>query len=314
MSTTIAVDVGGTQLRVALYEGDEGIPYQQARIPTRSSRGAAIDRLIELIASLWPAGRQVKAIGIAAPGPVNHKAGIIYAAPNIPGWIRLPLRTILQERFGVPVFVGNDANLALLGEWRFGAGQGHHNLLYMTISTGIGGGVISDDRLILGESGLATEVGHVTILPDGPLCSCGKRGHLEALASGTAIANYVTAELSKGRHSSLSDQPALTAKDISKAARAGDPLALEAFARAGKFLGLGITNYLHIFNPSIVILGGGVSQSLSMFRETMDRTIRESVMSPEFIHNLTITTAALGDGAGLLGAFTLARSPEEEMI
>ena len=314
MSIYIAVDVGGTQLRVSTYT-EEGItPYQQARIPTKSAQGKAIDRLMDLIASVWPVEDKVAAIGIAAPGPTNPKSGIIYQAPNIPGWTNLPLRQLLEDRFSAPVCLGNDANLAALGEWRFGAGQGHHNILYLTISTGIGGGVICDDRLLLGENGLAGELGHITVLPDGPLCGCGGRGHLEALSSGTGIAAYVATELAHGRESSLSSSPTPNAREISRAAKQGDPLAGEAFARAGKYLGIAMTNFLHSFNSSLIILGGGVSQSGRLLIDPMEAVVRASVMSPEYLSNLTITTAALGDDAGLLGALALVRSTQRELI
>jgi glucokinase len=314
MSTFIAVDVGGTQIRVATYTAEGVEPLQLTRIPTRTSKDTALTRLIDQIQSSWPAQDTVQTISVAAPGPVNHKLGIIHAAPNIPGWKDVPLKQILQDRFQVPTLVNNDANLATLGEWRYGAGQGHNNLIFFTISTGIGGGVITDGRLLVGESGLATELGHVTLWPDGPLCGCGKRGHFEALASGTAIAAYVGIELSKGRPSILSSQPNLTAKEISKAAKTGDELALEAFTRAGYFIGIGIANYLHIFNPTLIILGGGVSQSLPIFREAMEKSLQESVISPAYLRDLTITTAALRDDAGLLGALALARSPQWEVI
>ncbi len=314
MAIYIAVDVGGTQLRVATYSEEGVTPHQQARIPTKSSQGKPIDRLMDLITSVWPVQEKVAAIGIAAPGPTNPKQGIVLSAPNIPGWVNMPLRQTLEDRFGVPTYIGNDANLAAWGEWRFGAGQGHHNLLYLTVSTGIGGGVICDDQLLLGENGLAGELGHVTILPDGPLCGCGHRGHLEALASGTGIAAYVLEELSKGRASSLAITPSPSARDISRAAKQGDPLAIEAYARAGKYLGIAITNYLHVFNPSIVILGGGVSQSGPLIIKPMQEILQQSVMSPGYLTNLTITTAALGDDAGLLGALALVRTTQRVVI
>jgi glucokinase len=314
MSTYIAVDVGGTQLRVATYTEEGVTPHQQARIPTKSSEGQAIDRLVDLIANLWPSHDKVAAIGIAVPGPTNPKLGILYSAPNIPGWENLPLRQLLEDRFGVPVNLGNDANLAVLGEWYFGAARGHHNVLYLTISTGIGGGVICDDRLLLGEDGLAGELGHVTVLPDGPLCGCGQRGHLEALSSGTGIAAFVVEELRKGRPSALKLNPAPNARDISQAAEMGDPLAVEAFARAGKYLGIAITNYLHVFNPSIVILGGGVSQSGSLLTGPMRAILETSALSAEYYKRLTITRAALGDDVGLLGALALARITQREVI
>jgi glucokinase len=308
MDMYIAVDIGGTQIRVAVYSKGETRPVKQKRIPTQGDDHSPLERLIGLLAELWPVNDRVCAIGMAAPGPINPKLGIIYSAPNIPGWEKLPLAQILHERFNVPVKLGNDANLAALGEWRYGAGQGHHNLLYMTISTGIGGGVIADDQLLLGSHGLAGELGHVTVLPDGPMCGCGHRGHLEALGSGTAIARYVSEQLAQGVPSSLAELSNPTGRDISMAAEQGDPLAKAALGRAGTFIGYALGDYLHIFNPSIIILGGGVSKSGRFLLEPLRTAMAERVISSEYLHGLVVATAALGDDAGLMGALALAES------
>lgn len=306
MDTNIAVDIGGTQIRVALYKQGERRPVKQKRIPTQVSGETPVERLIGLVAELWPENDRVCAIGIAAPGPINPQLGIIYSAPNIPGWEQLPLAQILQERFHVPARLGNDANMAALGEWRYGAGQGHHDLLYLTISTGIGGGVICGDHLLLGSHGLAGELGHITVVPGGPLCGCGHRGHLEAYGSGTAIARYVAEQITEGVPSSLAQISKPTGRDISMAAEHGDPLAKAALARAGTYIGYAIADFLHIFNPSVVILGGGVSRSGAFLIEPLRIAISERLISPEYLHGLVITTAALGDDAGLLGALALA--------
>jgi glucokinase len=308
MSQFIAVDLGGTHIRIACY-GEEGTtPSTQVRVRTQKEGQSVIDRLVDQIHENMPAGEKVAAIGIAVPGPVDQRAGIVYAAPNIPGWVDLPLQHILEDQLNVPVILGNDANLAAYGEWKLGAGQGHQNLLYLTVSTGIGGGVISDGELLLGRYGLAAELGHITIDPNGPLCGCGKRGHLEAFASGTGIAHYVAAELADGKASSLRSIPNPSAKEISAAAAQGDELAVQAIARAGKYLGLGVANYVHSFNPSIIIFGGGVSQIGDLLFKPMRETLERSVMSPKYLQDLVITTAGLGDDSGLLGALALARS------
>lgn len=306
MDMYIAVDVGGTQLRVAVYPEGEIRPFKQKRIPTQYNDEAPLDRLMGLIAELWPAEGTVRAIGLAVPGWVNPGLGIIIQAPNIPGWDNIPLVSILQDRFHVPVKLGNDANMAVLGEWRFGAGRGHHNIIYLTISTGIGGGVVAHDRLLLGENGMAAELGHVTLLPDGPICSCGHRGHLESVGSGTAIAHYVAEQIAQGVPSSLSQIPTPTGRDISAAAEQGDPLARAALARAGKYIGYALANYITIFNPSIIILGGGVSRSGALLFEPLRVGISEWILSPEYLQGLTIVPAELGDDAGLMGALALA--------
>jgi glucokinase len=283
-----------------------------ARVSTVHPSLSPLERLYDLIASIWPEDEAVTSIGVAAPGPVDPYQGIVYAAPNIPGWIDLPLRALLEERFKAPVSLGNDANLAALGEGMFGAGLGHHHLIYMTVSTGIGGGIIIDDRLLLGVRGLAGEIGHVTVLPGGPLCGCGQYGHLEAVASGTAIARWTEQELARGAASILPAGAAITAKEVAAAAQNGDELAITAFKRAGAFIGQTLASYLHIFNPTAVIIGGGVSRSGPLLMEPMKAAMREHVISPHYLENLTLTTAALGDEVGLMGALALARHSSRE--
>ncbi len=302
----LACDVGGTQLRAALYSPNTAQAVQQKRIPT-VGKESATERLMMLIADIWPAEGQVLAIGIGVPGLADPETGILYKAPNIPGWENLPLRQQLEERFGVPVVLGNDANVALLGEWRYGAGRGHHNLLYFTISTGIGGAAIIEDQLLLGAHGLGTEMGHITILPDGPLCGCEQRGHLESLSSGTGIAHYVAEQLAAGASSRLAGQTAPNTRQIAEAAQQGDALARAAFERAGFYLGIGLANYLHIFNPSIVIFGGGVSQTGDLLFAPMRLSLEKHLLSPQYLANLQFAQVQLGDDAGLVGAFVLAQ-------
>ena len=305
MTVTIALDVGGTHMRVAVFPINQITPIIRKRIRTYADGETSVERLINLIKDAIPEGEKVDAVGIAVPGPIDPQEGVILKAPNLPEWEREPIPKEIEDEIGAPTFMGNDANLAALGEWHYGAGIGHHDLLYLTVSTGIGGGVISNDQLLLGAHGLGAELGHITLLPDGPTCSCGQPGHLEALASGKGIAAYVTKQLRKGRPSSLSGKP--ETKEISQAAKDGDELAIEAFQRAGYYLGLGVANYLMIFNPSIVIFGGGVSKVGDLLFEPMRATLQKSVLSSHYLENLIITTAKLGDDAGLYGALALAR-------
>jgi glucokinase len=207
----------------------------------------------------------------------------------------------------VPAYLDNDANLAGLAEWKFGAGRGHHDVLYLTVSTGVGGGVILGDRLLQGHHGLAAELGHVTVdaSDSAPVCGCGFRGHLEAFSSGTGIERFVADELAAGRKSTLTGKP--SAMKIAEAALAGDELARKAYARAGEYLGIGVANYLHIFDPSIVIFGGGVSMSGNLLFEPFEASLHKHVFHPRYLEGLEIKQAELGDDAGLLGALALAR-------
>lgn len=303
----VVADIGGTHIRAARFPTQSHIPAVVKRIFTKGPE-ATHERLINLIASVAPKDEEIAAITVAAPGPLDPYEGIIYEAPNIPGWTYLPLKKLLQERFNVPIAIGNDANLAALGEWRYGAGIGHRHLVYITVSTGIGGGVIIDNQLLLGVNGLAAELGHITVIPDGPLCGCGKRGHLEAVSSGPAIARWVEQELSQGIPSSLAAHRPFTAKDVSVAASQGDELAKAALARSGTYLGIAIADYLHIFNPSVVIIGGGVSQSGASFFDPLRTSMYEHVLSSKYVENLTLTASALGDDVGLMGALALAQT------
>jgi glucokinase len=309
MTIIITVDIGGTQMRAAAFQRGSIEPVDMRRTPTMGE-GSAFERLCVLVQSIWPEHRSVEKIVVALPGPLNPETGVIYSAPNIPGWDNFPIGTELEKRFGVPVRIGNDANLAALGEWRFGAGQGHHHLLYLTISTGIGGGVISDGRLLLGAQGLAGEVGHITVLPDGPMCGCGQRGHLEALASGPAIVRYVEEQIAAGTPSLLKELGKITARDVSEAAGQGDELSIHALSRAGAFIGDALASLVHLFNPTAVIFGGGVSFSGDFLLKHVKESLNKNLMDQSYLRDLTIAQAALGDNAGLMGALALGLLPD----
>jgi glucokinase len=305
MSYIVAVDIGGTQLRVAVFPENGTTPLTIVRTPTLGMQEGVFERLTGLIDSAWPKG-EVDAICIAAPGPLNPFTGIIVSTPNIPAWVNYPLAELLSKKYHVPAFLGNDANLAALGEWKYGAAQAHHDVLYLTISTGIGGGVICNDQLVEGYRGMATELGHITVLPGGPMCSCGVPGHLEAVASGPAIAKYVLSQISAGRTCLLPPMAGLSAREVADAAKQGDALCREAFSRAGGFIGQAVADFLHIFNPSIVIFGGGVTQSGALIMDPIKESMRRNVMDKSYLDGLEIATARLEDDAGLLGALVLA--------
>ena len=306
MSLTLAVDIGGTHIRVALYEAESTKPIAHHRTRSQADKPGVYDRLVKAIESVWQKDK-VASIGIASPGPLDPYTGTILDTPNIPEWENFPLGPNLSKHFGVSVYLDNDANMAGLAEWRYGAGQGHHDLIYLTISTGIGGGVISSDRLLQGFHGMGAELGHILIDPNGPICGCGHYGHAESFSSGTAIARYVNEQLNAGGKSTLQAGSDLSAAQIADAARAGDALAIAAFERAGHYLGIAVANYLTIFDPSILIFGGGVSQAENLLFKPFEESLRKHIFHPHYLDNLVITRAALGDNAGLLGALALAR-------
>lgn len=306
MSHTVAVDIGGTHIRVAVYAPDSIQPIAHQRTRSLADTPGVYERLEQAIEKVWPS-EKVGSIGIASPGPLDPHTGTILDTPNIPEWDNFPLAAKLSEHFGVPAYLDNDANMAGLAEWKYGAGQGHQNLVYLTISTGIGGGVICNGTLLQGFHGLGAELGHMIIDPDGPLCGCGHRGHIEAFSSGPSITRYVEEQLAAGQASSLLDQPNLNAKAIAEAAQAGDALAISAFERAGYYLGIAVANYVSIFDPSILIFGGGVSQVGELLFKPFRESLHRHTFHPRYLENLEITMAALGDNAGLLGALALAR-------
>jgi glucokinase len=309
----VAVDLGGTQIRAALC-GADGQIFRRIAKPTEAREGldAVVTRIFETI--LEAVGdtplAAVSGIGIGAPGPLNPITGIVMGAPNLPGWNNVPLRTLVSERFGRPTFLGNDANVAGLAEYLYGAGRGIRDLIYLTISTGIGSGIIVDGQLVLGAEGLAGEAGHMIIVPDGPLCGCGSHGCLESLAAGPAIARDVASRIKAGKKSRVTklvdgDLCKIDAKVVNVAAQLGDKLAINAFRRAGTYLGIGIANLLRLFNPRIVVLGGSVTKAGSLLFDPMREAMQANVL-PMYWEGLAITPAALGDDVGLLGAAALA--------
>lgn len=308
----IAVDLGGTRFRVAVVDA-QGVIHERAAAPTQAEEGveAVLERLkaaIRRVAAPSGWGR-IAGLGLAAPGPIDPWTGVLYNPPNLPGWWEVPLKGIAEREFALPTFVGNDANLAALGEHRFGAGRGVGHLVYITVSTGIGGGIIAEGKLLLGAQGLAGEVGHMTILPAGPRCNCGNMGCLEALASGTAIARRAGERLREGAESSVvawvgGDLTRVTAEMITRAAQEGDAFARQVVAEAASYLGIGVANLVHLFNPQMVILGGGVTNLGPLLFEPVRETVAQRTMAP-FRGRLEIVPAALGDDVGLLGAAAL---------
>lgn len=304
MNYYLGVDIGGTQIRAALFLPGNIHPETVNRIQTRGDN-PPLERLRILVENIWPKDGNVIAIAIATPGPIDPYKGIVISAPNIPGWKNLFLRDIFQAHFNVPVLVGNDANYAALGEWKYGAGRGHSDMIYLTISTGIGGGIIEDNHLLLGHKGLAGEIGHTVILPGGPVCACGQEGHLEAISSGTAISRWVVEEIKKGVPSNLTLDQQITSRVVAHAAMQGDALAIQAFERAGYYLGMAIANFLHIFNCTAVILGGGVMQCGPLLLKPIEDAIKKFVIDKEYISEMVLSKALLGDEAGLIGALTI---------
>ncbi len=307
----IAADVGGTRIRAALSDM-EGHILRRQEWPTETERGrdGVLDRIVELIQQVrgdTPAS-DVRGVGVGTPGPLDPRQGMVLSAPNLPGWYNLPLQSILQERLGLPVQLINDANAAALGEWVFGAGRGCQNLVYVTISTGIGGGVITDGRLLLGHRGLAGEVGHMTLEAGGPRCNCGNYGCWEVLAAGPAIGREGAEAVRDGLSPVLAELSAgqphrVDARMVGEAAHRGDPRAKEIIARSAYYCGVGMVNLLHLYSPEIILVGGGVSKLGDLIYGPMRQVVQERAM-PAY-RGVPIKPASLGEDMGLLGAVAL---------
>ena len=315
----VGVDLGGTQIRAALADG-EGSILRRTSCLTLAEEGPApvMGRIKGAIYEVMGSTdrEQVQGIGIAAPGPLDRWKGVIIDAPNLPGWKNVPLKDLMEAEFGLPALVGNDANLAALAEQRFGAGQGVADLIYITVSTGIGGGIIADNKLLLGAQGLAGEVGHQTIEAHGPRCKCGNVGCLEALAAGPAIARHARELIRDGAETAITelvggDLDKITAREVNQAAQAGDPVAIELFRQAGFYVGVGIVNLLHLFNPSLIIIGGSVTKAGDLLFEPIRATVRERAMASCYWESTPIVPATLGDDVALLGAVALVLLQED---
>ncbi len=305
----IAVDLGGTQIRTARYTAD-GVQEARVAMPTNPQDGVepVLQRMRSAIRQVWPMQGQVAAIGVGVPGPLDSKKGIVRFAPNL-GWSDVPLRRLMLETFDVPVFVANDADVAALGEHRFGAGQGVADMVYLTVSTGVGGGLIVDNHLFTGGNGLGGEVGHITVEPHGRRCRCGNIGCLETVASGTAIARAARERIAAGEPSALIDMvngdlSLITAKEVNEAGQRGDPLARAVFAEAGSYLGIAMVSLMYLLNPSLFVLGGSVTKAGELLLAPLRATIEDR--APQAYREQTrIVTAMLGGDVGLWGALAL---------
>ena len=314
MKTAIGIDIGVTKISMVLGT-PQGRILLQRRIPTRtgSETLACIEELKKNVSEFIAEARRKKhnllGIGVGMPGAVDTRAGKVPRSPHLGGWKGLPLRRILEKHSRLPVVVANDANAAAVAEKFFGQGRNLENFVYMTVSTGIGGGIYTAGRLLEGANYVAGEVGHMIIVPEGDLCRCGNAGCLEAYSSGTAIARYAESQVRKGKRTILSERMAregrLSAQDVGEAARKKDAVALKAYEKAGYYLGIGIANILNILNPQKVILGGGVWRSApARFHRFMMQSCRHHAW-PEAFSRVEIVRSKLRGSVGDLGALAL---------
>jgi glucokinase len=305
-----ALDLGGTKLR-AVVADLAGNVRGEIILPSEADEGPefVIDRLIETLeASAAEAGAEVsqlRAVGVASPGALDLVHGLVQEAPQLPGWNGVPLVEIMSKRLGLPVLLENDANAAALGENRFGAARGTRYMVYLTISTGVGGGIIIDGKVYHGVSGAAGELGHMVVWFNGPRCMCGERGCLEAIASGTGLAWRAEELIERGEAPGLErmkrERGHLGTDEVADAARAGDEDALRLFDEAGLYLGVALSNYINIFNPEMLVLGGGVVKGAGdLFLGHTERIMRQ-LARKEPLKYVRFERAELGDRSGPLG-------------
>ncbi|MEH2023093.1 ROK family protein [Nostoc sp.] len=314
MTLILALDFGGTKLAAALVNigSRKWLRYERRLSPANADASTDLEIMRSLIYSLLQDAKPA-AIGVSFGGPVDASTGTVRLSHHVAGWENIPLKGLLEEEFGVSVGVDNDANIAALGEHRFGAGQGYDNLFYITVSTGVGGGWILNGQPWRGAGGMAGEIGHIVVDPAGPVCLCGKRGCVERLASGPYMAQNVREILEnqpqrRGGGEVLrglvgDDLTLLTGQLVAEAAAAGDDLAKEVLHKAAWALGVGIGNVANLMNPQRFVLGGGVTKAGEDFWQVLQRVARETAL-PEV--DFEIVPAILGDDAPLWGGVAIA--------
>jgi glucokinase len=298
----IGLDLGGTRIRCAcLDEHLNIVSRRETRTLADQGFETVMGRIRALIGDvLQECGASVTGIGVAAPGPLNPATGMLFSAGNLPGWENVPLAGLLQDTFHVPVYLSNDANAAAVAETMCGAARGCRNVIYLTLSTGIGSGIITDGRLLLGQQGIAAEAGFMLML-FGNTPSAWQDN-----ASGPAIAEQARQRIAQGEQSLIralanGEPERIDGQIIGQAARQGDALALDIVRRAGWLIGLGVANLVHLFNPQMVVLGGGVANMGELLFEPIRAAVREYCPPPYWEH-LRITASELRDDAGLVGA------------
>ena len=309
----LAVDLGGTKMAMAAVDAGGGMLFR-VEVASPSGNGEMmVSTLLTLLASgkeqCFELGLECGAIGIGAAGFILFEEGLLLESPNI-AWSMIPLASIVEKELGLPAFLDNDANCATLGELRHGVARGANDFVLLTLGTGIGGGICTGGLVYRGCRGTAGEIGHCTVDPNGPVCECGRKGCLEAMGSGTALSREAERLLLEDRSSILNGmcdgEGKLTGEAVSEAAEGGDRTALRAFEYISVYLGIGIANLIHLFDPELVVLGGGVSHSGHLLLDD----VRASVVAHGLellVKDTRVELSSLGNDAGILGAAAMAR-------
>jgi glucokinase len=311
----LGIDLGGSKTLVAVVDRRGRIVSSHENVtPAAQGREAMIQCIVDsahdALQEAKLAMSEISAVGIGAAGISNPEAGILFTSPNLPGLREILLGDIIQEKLGRKTFIINDANAAALGELYYGAARNARNFIYVTISTGIGGGVVIDGKIYTGAIGIAGEVGHMTIDDNGPTCNCGNRGCWETLASGTALIRAAKLRIGKKVKTSILEYAQgsvdnVTPQVIRSAAEKGDKVAKELIAQTGYYVGVGLANLINIFNPELIVVGGGLSNIGDMLLEPAFKTAEKRAYKEAF-QSVRFASAALGGNSAAIGAATFA--------
>lgn len=308
----IGVDVGGTNVKVALVDKTGSIVYSDT-VPTRAEMGYeyTISNIIKAIQDLMKESKvskeSIEGIGFGFPGQIDCDNGIVRLAPNIPGWVNIPIAEIVSKEFGIPVKVDNDVRCAALAELNYGAGKGAKNMICITVGTGIGSGIILNGKLVRGASNAAGELGHIKLqMEGGPICGCGDTGCLEAFASGPAIVALAEEYIKGGKSTKYRElaNPDITPYIVAEAAKQGDVVAKKIFEIVGGYIGIGLASVVNLLNPEKVVIGGGVADAGDLLFNPIKKTLSERTM-PIQGAAVEIVHAELGNTAGVIGASLL---------
>jgi glucokinase len=303
----VGIDLGGTNIKGGVVApSGEVLHFESIETEVEGGRDHVLDRIGMLVGKVRDAAglqpEQIAAVGIGSPGPLDTKRGIIHEAPNLPGWINLPLADEVRRRCGYPTFLENDANSAALAEAHVGAGKGTQCMIMLTLGTGIGGGIVLGGRVWHGADDIAAELGHVSVKHDGIPCNCGSIGCVEAYASATGVVRRARQAIEQGADSSLADaSDSLTCKQIFHAAEAGDRLAQQVVADTAAYLGTAIGSLINIFNPDMIVLFGGMTNA----GDQLLLPVRHEVRKRSFkigADRCKIVRSRLGAEAGVIGA------------
>jgi glucokinase len=306
----IGVDLGGTKMLLGVLAGDADVAWESREASTGQSEGELVDLLVREVEEARAARPGIEAIGLGIPATIDHERGIALAAVNLP-IENLPIRDLIQQRTGLPVFVDNDANVAALAEHRFGAGRGTRNMVMLTIGTGIGGGLILGGEIFRGASGAGAELGHLTIEMDGLPCqgNCPNRGCVETYASGTALGREgrAAAEREPGSvlGTMLADGHTIDGRVVTEAGLGGDETAIGVFDLVGERLGVALASLANLFEPETFVIGGGVMAAGELLLEPARRELAARALTP--MNRIPVVAAELGQDAGMIGAAAMAR-------